>query len=477
MRGTHAPVRIHLLEGTSRAPDARSTWASSPTSTPVRPPSPSACSTSPASSTSPAPSTPAPPRPTASTLERRRGITIKSAVVSFALDDLDVNVIDTPGHPDFIAEVERVLGVLDGAVLVLSAVEGVQPQTRILMRALQRLSVPTLLFVNKIDRAGADVDGVLDAIRRRLTPDILPMGSAAGLGVADRDVHGVRPRRPRLQRARDRRPGRARRRAAGGVRRGQHRSPEVLSALAAQQTRAGSLHPVFAGSAVTGAGVSDLMAAIATLLPRSRRRPPEADEVPPRDGCSRSIVGRRARRSPTSGCSPGRSGRASASTCRTAVTGRSPGSRSSARVGGRGPRTRTPVRWCGCSGSAASVSVTGSGPPAGRRLPTSRRPPWRRRSRRATPSRAPRSAPRWPSSPTRTRSSRRGSTRTAGPPSRSTAASSRRSSPRRWPRSTASRSSSPRRACCTSSACVGSARPWSGSTPRPTRTGRRSASG
>src|SRR4051795_4587912 len=72
-------------------------------------------------------------------LERRRGITIKSAVVSFPLDGVTVNLVDTPGHPDFIAEVERVLSVLDGCVLVLSAVEGVQPQTRILWRALQRL--------------------------------------------------------------------------------------------------------------------------------------------------------------------------------------------------------------------------------------------------------------------------------------------------------------------------------------------------
>ena len=94
-------------------------------------------------------------------LERQRGITIKSAVVSFAIDDVTVNLIDTPGHPDFIAEVERVLSVLDGAVLVISAVEGVQPQTRLLMRALQRLRVPTLLFVNKIDRAGAGYERVL----------------------------------------------------------------------------------------------------------------------------------------------------------------------------------------------------------------------------------------------------------------------------------------------------------------------------
>src|SRR6266513_1419860 len=69
-------------------------------------------------------------------LERRRGITIKSAVVSFAIGDVKVNLIDTPGHPDFIAEVERVLCVLDGAVLVISAVEGAQAQTDVLMRAL-----------------------------------------------------------------------------------------------------------------------------------------------------------------------------------------------------------------------------------------------------------------------------------------------------------------------------------------------------
>src|SRR5688572_31174482 len=108
-------------------------------------------------------------------LERQRGITIKAAVVSFVVDDVTVNLIDTPGHPDFIAEVERVLSVLDGAVLVVSAVEGVQAQTRVLMRALQRLRVPTLFFVNKIDRPGADADRVLAAIAERLTPAIVSL--------------------------------------------------------------------------------------------------------------------------------------------------------------------------------------------------------------------------------------------------------------------------------------------------------------
>src|ERR1700710_1934735 len=115
-------------------------------------------------------------------LERQRGITIKSAVVSFVVDDVTVNLIDTPGHPDFIAEVERVLSVLDGAVLVVSAVEGVQAQTRVLMRTLQRLGIPTLIFVNKIDRSGARHDQTLRSIAERLSSAIVGMGTTHNLG-------------------------------------------------------------------------------------------------------------------------------------------------------------------------------------------------------------------------------------------------------------------------------------------------------
>src|SRR5437870_5816006 len=118
-------------------------------------------------------------------LERQRGITIKSAVVSFVVDDVTVNLIDTPGHPDFIAEVDRALSVLDGAVLVISAVEGVQPQTRVLMRALRRLGIPTLLFINKIDRQGADDTRVLQEIAERLRVTTVPMGETGSLGTRE----------------------------------------------------------------------------------------------------------------------------------------------------------------------------------------------------------------------------------------------------------------------------------------------------
>jgi ribosomal protection tetracycline resistance protein len=115
-------------------------------------------------------------------LERRRGITIKSAVASFPIGDIDVNLIDTPGHPDFIAEVDRVFSVLDVVVLVVSAVEGVQPQTRILMRSLERLRIPALLFVNKVDRVGARPGGVLDEISRRLKVAVIAMGRVEAAG-------------------------------------------------------------------------------------------------------------------------------------------------------------------------------------------------------------------------------------------------------------------------------------------------------
>ena len=124
-------------------------------------------------------------------LERQRGITIKSAVVSFEINDVTVNLIDTPGHSDFIAEVERVLNVLDGAVLVISAVEGVQAQTRVLMRALERLRIPTLIFVNKIDRAGADGERVVREIANRLTPGVIPMGQVDRVGTRRPDREGV----------------------------------------------------------------------------------------------------------------------------------------------------------------------------------------------------------------------------------------------------------------------------------------------
>ena len=200
-------------------------------------------------------------------LERQRGITIKSAVVSFAIDDVTVNLIDTPGHPDFIAEVERVLSVLDGAVLVVSAVEGVQAQTRILMRALQRLRVPTLVFVNKIDRAGAGYERVLEAISERLTPASVAMGAVDGLGTrAARFTPwgaGEAAFRTKLTEVLAEQDDSI---LAAYVEDDGIAYRRLREALATQTWQA-LVHPVFFGSAITGAGVEPLMAGLAELLP------------------------------------------------------------------------------------------------------------------------------------------------------------------------------------------------------------------
>jgi len=201
-------------------------------------------------------------------LERQRGITIKSAVVSFVIDDVTVNLIDTPGHPDFIAEVERVLSVLDGAVLVISAVEGVQAQTRVLMRTLQRLHIPTLIFVNKIDRGGAQYERVLQDIAERLTPAIIPMGSVPDLGTRSPGFtpYGAADVAFKVRLAdflADHDDAFLAARIDGET----TISYRQLRGELAAQARQTLVHPVFFGSAITGAGVDALMAGIAELLP------------------------------------------------------------------------------------------------------------------------------------------------------------------------------------------------------------------
>ncbi|MFE7270392.1 elongation factor G [Streptomyces sp. NPDC057623] len=122
--------------------------------------------------------------------ERDRGITIFAAAVSCAWDGHRINLIDTPGHVDFADEVERSLRVLDGAVAVFDAVAGVEPQSESVWRQADRHGVPRIAFVNKLDRAGADLDTAVASIRERLHPAPLvvqlPIGAEDGFrGVVD----------------------------------------------------------------------------------------------------------------------------------------------------------------------------------------------------------------------------------------------------------------------------------------------------
>ena len=108
-------------------------------------------------------------------LERQRGITIQAAVTSFNWNDYKINIVDTLGHTDFITEVYRSLSVLDGAILVISAKDGVQAQTRILFHALQKMNIPTIIFINKIDQYGINLNNIYQNIKEKLSNDIIVM--------------------------------------------------------------------------------------------------------------------------------------------------------------------------------------------------------------------------------------------------------------------------------------------------------------
>jgi ribosomal protection tetracycline resistance protein len=191
-------------------------------------------------------------------LERERGITIRSAVASFFVGDRAVNLVDTPGHPDFIAEVERVLGVLDGAVLVVSAVEGVQPQTPLLFRALQRLHVPTLIFVNKLDRAGADPQRVVQEMQRRLSAGVVRF-AADGASQSTALIETLAEHDEAILDA--------------FLADSRTLTPERLREQLGVQTRAGVVYPTFFGSAARGIGIDTLLAGIDELLGASTGDP------------------------------------------------------------------------------------------------------------------------------------------------------------------------------------------------------------
>lgn len=201
-------------------------------------------------------------------LERKRGITIKSAVASFNIEDVAINLLDTPGHPDFIAEVERVLSVLDGVVLVISAVEGVQAQTRVLFRTLQRLKIPTLIFVNKIDRTGARYESLLQDIAEKLSPVIVPMGMTRDLGLQDArfslysesDTAFIAQLSNVLADNNDSF-------LSAYVDEKCSIPHEQLRNELTEQTRQALVYPVFFGSAITGAGIDSLMTHLIGLLP------------------------------------------------------------------------------------------------------------------------------------------------------------------------------------------------------------------
>lgn len=207
-------------------------------------------------------------------LERQRGITIQSAVASFRLGNLAVNLIDTPGHPDFIAEVDRALQVLDAVVVVISAVEGVQPQTHRLVQAVRSAGLPFVIFVNKIDRLGAQGLELLPVIERALGLSLAAMTTLGQMGTREAtasddafgDPAGTSTLIDKLAEVDDTI-------VARFISLDGHLPDGEVKARLKRAVATGRLVPVFFGSAMTGAGVGHLLAELPRLLPGHAGRP------------------------------------------------------------------------------------------------------------------------------------------------------------------------------------------------------------
>ena len=232
--------------------------------------------------------------------EQERGITITSAATTAIWNDHRLNIIDTPGHVDFTIEVERSLRVLDGAVAVLDGNQGVEPQTETVWRQADRYNVPRIVFVNKMDKIGADFDMCLKTIRERLgvkaVPIQLPIGSEASLkGVVDlvrmkavvwdNDGLGATYRDEEIPADMQAKAEEARHylienavelddEAMEAYLGGEEPSIEVIKKCLRKAVLTGAFYPILAGSAFKNKGVQPLLDAVVDYLPSPVDIPP-----------------------------------------------------------------------------------------------------------------------------------------------------------------------------------------------------------
>ncbi|MGN0746409.1 MAG: GTP-binding protein [Aristaeellaceae bacterium] len=185
-------------------------------------------------------------------LERQRGITIFSGQACFELEGDTIYWLDTPGHVDFSTEMERSLSVMDYAVLVVSCAEGVQSHTETVWHLLERYHVPVLIFLNKIDRTGADQEAVIGQMRRRLSGDVVDIRALQQTGFMDEPLQEAVAERDEalLERLFS-----------------QGYDAELWLDTLSRQVRERKCFPVMAGAALAGTGVDSFLHLLARLTP------------------------------------------------------------------------------------------------------------------------------------------------------------------------------------------------------------------
>ena len=199
-------------------------------------------------------------------VERMRGITVRSASVALDWKGAHVRLIDTPGHADFYPEVERSIRALDGAVLVVSSVEGVQLQTLTIWMALRELGIPTLIFINKLDRVGARPQSLVEEMEKQLSASILPMQFVSRAEIKAPRLISIADHPQTMMRAMEC--------LAHQDEKMMHRYAhdecanwDEMEALVLRLTKEGKIFPVFFGVAMTGQGVPEVLDAIINYLP------------------------------------------------------------------------------------------------------------------------------------------------------------------------------------------------------------------
>ncbi len=216
-------------------------------------------------------------------VERERGISVRAATTMFQWNGVSVNVVDTPGHVDFLSEVERSLRVMDGAVLVVSAVEGVQAQTEVIWHALRKLNIPTILYINKLDRVGADAERALADIRKHLSRRAVPVERTIGAaetfeGVRVKWTSGPDDRAELIEAIAETDEALLERYLEEGPPTAEEACESWRDAFV-ERARGGMLFPVLFGASSKGIGIRELMDCIVQYLPE-----PGGDRVGPASG-------------------------------------------------------------------------------------------------------------------------------------------------------------------------------------------------
>lgn len=208
-------------------------------------------------------------------VERRRGISVKAASTTFDWNGVQINLIDTPGHVDFAGEVERCLSILDAAVLVISAAEGIQAQTEILWKALRGLEIPTVIFINKIDRIGAEPLAVAREIRRKFSSGAVLLETVTETGGRTCKVTEAADQAPLVEAVAEQDDA-----IAALYIEDRPISKEKLHAALKKTINGNKCFPILFGSAICGVGIKELLDCLTGWI----------DPEPPQEGGAAGVV-------------------------------------------------------------------------------------------------------------------------------------------------------------------------------------------